>query len=259
MFTALVEIYTPGNIIPVCKLEFKRTNGEFIASSDDAAIQIIQSENDKILPAFKIGDRFPVQVKDVTYGSGQSKMTVLGCLPEIKPEKFVIYKINMANYDGLFSRSQIKSLSEFFLKLDEQHKYVAELSAPDKKKYDEYVGVTYPYKTNKTPSIEKQRSFDFTKLKDLLSLNEMKGIFYITYPPEISRSRPVAFILDDVSKNDSVKNFIFEEHPMVVILDWLTIYYNYITMIKALTENYPSPLTERYKALWGLIHLKKES
>jgi hypothetical protein len=89
-FNALVEVYTPGNIIPVCKLEIKRQNGEFIGSSDDAGIQIIQTENERILPAFKVGDKFPVQIRDVTYNTGQSKMTVLATLPEIKPVKLLV-------------------------------------------------------------------------------------------------------------------------------------------------------------------------
>ena len=258
MFTALVEIYTPGNIIPVCKLEFKRSNGEFIASSDDAAIQIIQAENEKILPAFKVGDKFPIQVKDVTYGSGQPKMTVIGCLPEIKPEKLVIYKINNDG-DDLFTKSQLKILENFFVKLGEIHKWVAELNPADKKKLEEFVSVTYPYKTNKLPTLNKQNQFNFTEIKEFSKLSEMKGTFYISYPPEISRSKPIAFILEDMSKNDNYKNIIIEENPMVVILSWLTIYYNYIVMIKSFVENYPSPLSERYKALWGLIHLKKEN
>jgi hypothetical protein len=259
MFTALVEVYTPGNIIPVCKLEFKRPNGEFIASSSDSAIQIIPSENDKILPAFKIGDKFPIQVKDVTYGTGQAKMTVLGTLPEIKPEKFVIYKINPVNYEVLFTKSQIESLEKFSKELEPYNQWMSGLNTTDKKKFDEYIAVTYPYKTQKNSSIPKISQFNFTDIKDLIKLSEHKTTFYISYPPEISRSRPIAFILDDVSKNETFKNNIFEENPMVVITDWLTIYYNYISMIKSLCENYPSPLTDRYKALWGLIHLKKEN
>ena len=259
IFSALVEVYVPGNIIPVCKLEFKRQNGEFIASSDDAAIQIIQAENEKILPAFKVGDKFPIQVKDVTYGSGQSKMTVLGMLPEIKPEKFVIYKINPANYDGLFTKAQIDQLDKFSKELIEINQFVSGLTGADKKKFDEYIAVTYPYRTPKQPAIAKTAQFNFTETKELMKLNEHKNVFYISYPPEVSRSRPIAFILDEAAATTTFKNNIFEENPMVVITEWLTIYYNYITMVKTLCENYPSPLTERYKALWGLIHLKKEN
>lgn len=258
MFIALVEIYVPGNIIPVCVLNTKRSTGDFIGSSDDAAIQIVQAENEKILPAFKVGDIFPIQVKDVTYGSGQEKMTVLGCLPEIKPEKTVIYKITPANYTAVLNKSQLKAIGDFSVKMIEINSWIASLAIPDKKKLDEYVSVTYPYKSNKTSAIPKVSQFNFTEVKELEKLNEMKEPFYICYPPEISRSKPIALILENKGI-DAYASYTFEENPMVVITDWLTTHYNYMVLIKSFTENYPSPMTERYKALWGLIHLKKEN
>jgi len=256
-FSALVEIYTPGNIIPVCKLEIKRSNGEFIGSSDDAGIQIVQSENEKILPAFKVGDRFPIQVRSVTYNIGQSKMTVIGTLPEIKPDKLIIHKIKepLSEYDT-------KALEKFFNDyINPLHKWIADLNAADKKKFDEFVGVTYPYKTSKTSNIPKTGQINFTELKDINSLTDHKQL-YLCYPPEISRSKPIALILDTniMSKNDNEYSMkIYDERLMSVLIDYLTTYYNYISMLKAFTENYPSPLSERYKALWGLIHLKKEN
>ena len=150
-------------------------------------------------------------------------------------------------------------MEKFSKELSELHQWVSGLTGADKKKYDEYIAVTYPYKTQKTPAVAKTAQFNFTEIKELIKLGEHKTTFYISYPPEVSRSRPIAFVLDDISKNESLKNNIFEENPMVVITEWLTIYYNYMVMIKNLCENYPSPLTERYKALWGLIHLKKEN
>lgn len=252
-FNALVEVYTPGNIIPVCKLEIKRQNGEFIGSSNDAGIQIIQTENERILPAFKVDDRFPVQVKDVTYNIGQPKMTVIATLPELKPDKLIIYKVREP-----LSEPDIKALDKFFTTfIDPLHRWLAELSASDKKKYDEFVGVTYPYKTSKTSSLAKVGQVNFTELKELTKLNEVKQL-YLCYPPEISRSKPIALILDpSIEKENSPK--MYEKDLMTVVTDYLTSYYNYISMLKTMTENYPSPLSDRYKALWGLIHLKKEN
>lgn len=251
-FNALVEVYTLGNIIPVCKLEIKRQNGEFIGSSDDAGIQIIQTENERILPAFKVGDKFPVQIRDVTYNTGQSKMTVLATLPEIKPDKLVIYKIKEPLND-----SDIKRLEKFFVNFIEPlHKWLAGLNAADKKKYDEFVGVTYPYKSSKVSALNKIGQVNFTDIKEITKLSETENK-YLCYPPEISRSKSFALVLDKVDNEHQSK--VFEERLMTILTDYLTSYYNYISILKTFTENYPSPLTERYKALWGLIHLKKEN
>jgi hypothetical protein len=264
MFTALVEIYTPGNIIPVCKLEIKRSNGEFIAESDDAKIQLIpntDSGQDRILPAFKVGDRFPIQVRDVTYGAHQQKMTVVGCLPDIKPEKLTIYKINPANHKDLFTNSQLKAIGDFIEKNDKT-KWISSLSTVDKKKFDDYVALTYPYKENKTSSLPKTTQFNFTSVEELKKINaeysKKPQPFYICYPPEVTRSRPIAYLVTG-SSLEQYKNLIFEENPMVVITDWITIHHNYMEFVKSLTENYPSPTSDRYKALWGLIHLRKEN
>lgn len=254
-FNALVEVYMPDNIIPVCKLEIRRPNGEFIGSSDDAGIQIIQSENEKILPAFKVGDRFPVQVKSVTYNISQSKMTITGTLPEIRPEKLVIYQITdpLTEYD-------LQSL-EAFLKefIDPLHKWITDLSPTDKKKYDEFIAVTYPYKTTKQSLIPKIGQFNFSDIKEITKVSSQKNM-YISYPPETSRSKPISFISDSSIVKDNVySQKVYKESFMSVIIDYLTTYYNYISMIKTFVENYPSPLSDRYKALWGLIHLKKEN
>ena len=268
MFSALVEIYTPGNIIPLCHLEIKRSNGEFIAKSNDAKIQLVPNENDKILPAFKVGDKFPIQVKDVTYGPHQKEMSIVGCLPEIKPEKLVIYKINPADYKELFTVKQLKAIEEF-ISVNDKSKWISGLNAADKKKLDEYVAVTYPYQNNKVPSMPKTSQFNFMDVKELSKLNLEKQPFYICYPPEISRSRPFGYFISNIPLEQSIdsktsflhqlKNSIFEENPMVVITEWITVHHNYMEMIKSLTENYPSPTSDRYKALWGLIHLKKEN
>ncbi len=258
MFTALVEIYTPGNIIPVCKLEIKRNNGEFIAESEDAQIQLVANENDKILPAFKVGDIFPIQVKAVNYGPFQRKMTVVGCLPEIKPEPLVIYKIVPSQYKELFRPGQLNAIEQF-VSANNNSEWISSLSAADKKKMDEYVAVTYPYKDNKTSAIPKTSQFNFTDSKEISALADIKQPFYIYYPPETSRSRPIANIVTDPAAMESYKNLIVEERPMVIITEFITIYYNYMEMIKSLTENYPSPTSARYRALWGIIHLGKES
>lgn len=264
MFTALVEIYTSGNIIPVCRLEIKRSNGEFIAESDDAKIQLVpnnDSGQDRILPAFKVGDRFPIQIKDVTYGAHQPKMTVVGCLPDIRPEKLTIYKINPSNYKEIFTENQLKSIADFVEKNDKT-KWINSLSVPDKKKFDDYVGMTYPYKENKSSNFSKSSQFNFTNVEDLKKINidfsKKPQSFYICYPPEITRSRPIAYIVTG-NLLEQYKNLIFEENPMVVITDWITIHHNYMELVKSLTENYPSPTSDRYKALWGLIHLRKEN
>ena len=256
MFSALVEIYTPGNIIPVCQLEIKRNNGEFLATSESAVVHIVPNDNDKILPAFKVGDKFPIQVRDVTYLPHQKTMTVVGCLPEIKPEKLIIYRIDPANYKELFTEKQLKVIGEFITNNDKS-KWVAGLNASDKKKQDEYIAVTYPYKTNKVSTLPKTSQFNFTDVAELTKLNAEKQPFYICYPPEMSRSRPFAYLMSG-NLPDQYKNMIYEENPMVVITDWITVYYNYMEMIKSLTENYPNPTSDRYKALWGLIHLRKD-
>lgn len=253
-FNALAEIYVPGNIIPVCKLEVRRSNGEFIGSSDNAGIQIVQTENERILPAFKVGDKFPVQVRDVTYNTGQKQMTVLATLPEIKPEKLIIYKIK-----ELLTASDMKNLDRFFTNfINPLHKWIGDLQGSDKKKFDEFVGVTYPYQSSKTSSVPKTGQLNFAELKELSSLGEHKQLA-LCYPPEMSKSKSIAYIVEfDKLNLPEYAVRTVEEKLMTVISDYLTTYYNYTAMLKTFVENYPSPLTERYKALWGLIHLKKD-
>lgn len=261
MFTALVEIYTTGNIIPVCELEVRRNNGEFIAQSEDAKIQLIPDLDDgpdKLLPAFKVGDRFPIRVKEVTYGPHQRKMTVIGHLPRIQPDPLVIYKINTK--EQIFTDYHLKLIEDFVTKND-RTKWITSLEPADKKKYDEYIAVTYPYKENKTPQIPKTSQFNFMNIDDLKKINAeftSKDPFYICYPPEISRSKPIAYIMSS-NAIEQYKNHIYDENPMVVITGWITTHYNYVEFVKSLTENYPSPTTDRYRALWGMIHLKKEA
>ncbi len=246
-FNALVEIYVPGNIIPVCKFEVKRSDGGFIGFSDSAGIQIVATENEKILPAFKVGDKFPVQVRDVTYNTGQKQMTVLATLPEIKPDKLVLYKVKEP-----LSDKDLKFLDKFINNsITPLHKWISELQGSDKKKFEEFINVTYPYQSVKTSGLSKTNQFNFTDFKELEKFREHKQPI-LCYPPEMSRSKSIALIVDNTTTN------VIEENAMTIITDYLTTYYNYMIMIKTFVENYPSPLAERYKALWGLIHLKKE-
>jgi hypothetical protein len=257
IFTALVEVYTPGNIIPVCELQLKRNNGEFIAESADAKIHLVPLQNDKILPAFKAGDKFPIQVKSITYGCFQEKATVIGSLPDIRPEPLVIYKINPALYKRILEDDQLDVIKKFNTTLEDINKWINSLSPAEKNKLDEYISATYPYKENKNPTIQKISQFNFTDIEDLKKLNDMKQPFYVCYPPEISRSKPIAYIVN--ANNNSYKNHIFDERPMVVISNWITVHYNYMEFVKQLTENYPSPTADRYKLIWALIHLRKEN
>lgn len=254
VFEAEAIIYNAGNIISDCVIKKVETTGQIICVSDYAVIRL---DINRLVQSIGEGGRIPVLVHSSSYTFGKREITVTGETYFHPQREFVLYKL-MGDIPAE-AKMQFKILED---KIAEEVAWAAGLDKDERKQYDYFASLFYPWKTVKPINDKKLIVASILTCKDDMQIN-----YIAKHPIQDEASGSVLIIPEDVALegpkhpllgSDYIVKFIVDKRDKIMYT-LLVEYLNYLSMLKEYCTLYNTP--EKLKSnqrAWDLYLKRKK-
>ena len=244
-FEAIIIQKEKNDIITDCTIIAKKDKRIF-AKNEYSKIMISYHNIFKVIKEY---DMIPIKINGSKYTPFQDKISIYASpyLPEIK-NVISIYVV-----DSKLNNKEISKLQSYIDQINILKKKIKNFNNNERKKFNKFADIYYPYKNKKIPHLLKINKFDI-ELLDITSIKLNSSISYIfIQSDEIEKSKP--FILytklekiKDIQKyiqsieEKSEKKYTIINDSAFIVLEIIYIsYIKYTIFLIEMTEIYDYP------------------
>lgn len=247
-FRAEAIIYLEGSILVGCEVQKVEKGDKIICTYENAIINIIGNKN---INSLRKGQKLIMRVLNVSYPKGKSNITILG-QPYSYSFKFTVYLVKHFEIKAEEWAIWQKKLEE----VKEELKLYDAVAKGAKKFFQDKL---YIFKDKFSP--------DKLTTANIMEMPEKEDVYLMRHPiipkeqPLVLRFTPKEF---EAAHGSPILNprlydiRVVEENVVLVMLDFLNDFLNYIRAIREMTQVYSGEALDAHANLWQIYdNIKK--